>query len=531
MQDHDISRKQYFLICLALFLIGIPPRLHGLFESLWLDEALMAWRTEDLSSVFLTMDGSPPLFPFWVWSSRQLFGPEPWALRLPSLLFGSLLAPTIFTVLIGRIPLRWALFSSLLAVANPFSLTYSVEAKTYAACSLFALLSFGMLWRMMSQPYATSRWEGWAFFISTSFLPSLHHWGAFTLAGQGAVLAYWTQVTRPDWRRCKRFYSTVLSGWAAGTLGFLAQLPLTLEAKDAVKDAIQSPNWPRNGMFDTLTYVLGSHISLPAISHSVIVAACLLTLALTLMIIVSSTVQKADAQWAWMLTFTTLITLAVQAATYHFFHTRFEMAYTGIVLAFYGMALSTIKNIPIRTTILLLLIGMQVSAIGRYQKLLPRSISGPIAHKITQVKPQAVILALQAGFDPVLQAPLAYHLHRLNGDPVPLIEFPTLNPVTDAYYPPTSYYAQWGSLLDFNLYEVEHKLIEQLKGMNRIGVVAWPEQAETFNYLLRDWRIETVEEYKSRREGSVFLIVYFRPNNSPESSVQVLPNPNHPDRH
>lgn len=86
VEEPRFSKIQIVFLCTAFFLTGILFRLHGITESLWLDEALMAWRTETLSAVFLTMDGSPPVFPFFVWISRQLFGGEPWALRVPSVL-------------------------------------------------------------------------------------------------------------------------------------------------------------------------------------------------------------------------------------------------------------------------------------------------------------------------------------------------------------------------------------------------------------------------------------------------------------
>jgi 4-amino-4-deoxy-L-arabinose transferase-like glycosyltransferase len=114
-------------------------------ESFWADEAFTWWWTQqplgDLWGAKAAQETNPPLYYTAVWLARSTLGDGEAALRLPSVLFGTLGVAAAF--LLGRAVggTRAGLLAALLtAIAAPH-VHYSQEARTYALLSLLGTLA------------------------------------------------------------------------------------------------------------------------------------------------------------------------------------------------------------------------------------------------------------------------------------------------------------------------------------------------------------------------------------------------------
>lgn len=127
------------------FVLGIAFRLHFLFQPIRTDEAwtYMSYASKPIVvglSVYSTTNNH--LFhTFLVHISTLLFGSEPWAIRLPVLVAGSLL------VLAGYILIRMlfskeaGLLAAVMIACSPILIDYSTNARGYAiVCLIFVLL-------------------------------------------------------------------------------------------------------------------------------------------------------------------------------------------------------------------------------------------------------------------------------------------------------------------------------------------------------------------------------------------------------
>lgn len=128
------------LIAIILFL-GLILRLISLNQSLWLDEAINTLAVKnyslfDLVAQYARADFHPPGWFIILWFWTLVFGYSEIAVRIPSVIFGSL---TIWvTYLIGKklVSRRVGLIAALLIAINPLHVYYSQEARMYAMATL-----------------------------------------------------------------------------------------------------------------------------------------------------------------------------------------------------------------------------------------------------------------------------------------------------------------------------------------------------------------------------------------------------------
>ncbi len=111
------------------------------YPSIWLDEDIQAHNASGVMDLVYTAatQQQPPLDYFFENLALNVFGYQPWAARLSSALFGTMI-PTVLAGLVYRISknIKWALFASCLAALNPWLIAYSQEGRPYS-CSLFFL--------------------------------------------------------------------------------------------------------------------------------------------------------------------------------------------------------------------------------------------------------------------------------------------------------------------------------------------------------------------------------------------------------
>jgi len=183
---NSISRWPLFA-ALALTLAAAGLRVWHARESLWLDELHTAWcAAGTLSEVAAraAIGNQSPLF-FWLqWLVIGVTGPAELALRLPSLVAGSLLPLSIF--LAGR---RWSgagvgLLAATLITVDPLAIFYATEARPYALVQCLAVVHVALAAEIVATPTPRLR-AMWV--VLAAILFHLHYTSALLIA---AELAY-----------------------------------------------------------------------------------------------------------------------------------------------------------------------------------------------------------------------------------------------------------------------------------------------------------------------------------------------------
>ena len=132
---------------LALTLLGFAVRLHNLtYHSLWFDEAMSVhWARSSVPRILevgfnLAEDRLPPLYYLSLHYWRLAAGDGEVAVRLPSVLLGTLLIPLVYRLTVdllgGSNGRKVAALAAALTALNPFLVWYSQEARMYAQAVL-----------------------------------------------------------------------------------------------------------------------------------------------------------------------------------------------------------------------------------------------------------------------------------------------------------------------------------------------------------------------------------------------------------
>jgi 4-amino-4-deoxy-L-arabinose transferase-like glycosyltransferase len=138
--------------------IGFGLRLPGFHQSLFGDEFYahmdLAGTSDPIQLLHRLHDSievSPPLYFMLAWLSH-LASSTPEALRIPSLIAGTLLIPSMF--LLGRRVAgeRVGLVAAILSALAPFAIYYSTEARPYALVALLCTLNLIALLRVVELP-------------------------------------------------------------------------------------------------------------------------------------------------------------------------------------------------------------------------------------------------------------------------------------------------------------------------------------------------------------------------------------------
>jgi hypothetical protein len=129
------------------------------FYSLWYDEATTADLLQDKSvgkalNAILDTSGSETLHPFYylvlsAW--MQISGSSEWALRFPSVVFGSC-ATVVYALLLYQIGGKKAFVFSSLLIISPFLMWYSRDARPYALIMLLTGLHFLFYLKLSVKP-------------------------------------------------------------------------------------------------------------------------------------------------------------------------------------------------------------------------------------------------------------------------------------------------------------------------------------------------------------------------------------------
>ena len=171
----------YLAALLGAVGVGAWLRVRGYHQSLFGDEYYALLEVGETNSLVTALDNvrnglevSPPLYFALAWATKQV-GNSFEALRVPSIVFGSLLVPT--TYFLGRrVAGRNAgLLAAWLAALSPFLIFYSAEARPYAMVAFFGALVPLLALRVAARATGAA-------------------WIAFTLACAGAIYTHYTTV-------------------------------------------------------------------------------------------------------------------------------------------------------------------------------------------------------------------------------------------------------------------------------------------------------------------------------------------------
>jgi mannosyltransferase len=199
-----------WLALLALIMLAFALRVYHLpVQSLWYDEGV-SWYLTRMSWPALTLwtanDIQPPLYYYLLWLWVRLVGSSEYALRLPSVFFGTLTLPLLW--IIGR---RWvgeaaAWLAVLFLALSPLHVYYAQEARMYTLLTWLGLLSSILLWRFLKDPSKGLRSPRLWAYVLVSVAALYTHYFAFSLLAAHFVYIIYT------WRRGSAFGQPIKPG-------------------------------------------------------------------------------------------------------------------------------------------------------------------------------------------------------------------------------------------------------------------------------------------------------------------------------
>src|SRR3954471_4931397 len=175
-----------------------------------------------------TTDVHPPLHHTVLWLTVRVLGDGETAVRLPSLIAGTLLVPVLYRVGCELYDQRAGLAAAALGAVAPFPVWYSQEARMYAFFMLFATLAVWMQVRAVRRG-RTADWLGYA--LASAGLLYNQYFSVLLVLTQQAAFAFLALRGRRD----------LLRGWL-GSAALIALLvaplaPFALEQFHANESA------------------------------------------------------------------------------------------------------------------------------------------------------------------------------------------------------------------------------------------------------------------------------------------------------
>ncbi len=250
----------FFAAPLFIMTVGFALRLYHLDSlSVWIDEAnsvrIAHMGFADMVSA-LARDSSPPLYYLLLRFWMILFGEVPAAVRLLSVLFGTILVGYIFVVAYRFFSYRAGLVASLLMAVAPAQILHAQQCRMYTLLPLLALGAFHCL-KMASDTESRTWLAGWAACMIGALYT--HNYGWFLFPACFLILLFNGSLKRRPWQ------------WfgAAATVG-IAYLPwspifwqqLQVSAQNAWFEPIWNSLGPHGNLILTMDSFSGGRQSL-----------------------------------------------------------------------------------------------------------------------------------------------------------------------------------------------------------------------------------------------------------------------------
>ncbi len=185
--EPDTSHKTALLVLGGLILAGLALRV-AVTRGIWLDEAISIHQARlslhDLFQNLYNGDRQPPLHHLVLWLTIRAFGHGEFAVRLPSLIAGTLVIPVLYELGREFYDRRTGLIAAAFAAVSPLLIWYSQEVRMYEFAALFGLLALLTQLRVIRR----STMLNWAAYIlATAALLWSHYFGLLLIAVQQLV--------------------------------------------------------------------------------------------------------------------------------------------------------------------------------------------------------------------------------------------------------------------------------------------------------------------------------------------------------
>jgi len=212
-----------FLLYVTL-LAGFALRVRGLtFQSLWRDEVdALRFAVSGTVGSLSQVGWNGPLYTVALGQWVNMTGHSEFALRFPSVVFGTASLPLVFWLancLFGR---RGALAATCVVAFSPYCVWYSQEAKMYALLAFLGVASFALFWAAATRG---SAWRWAAYVCVTAAIPYVHILGVLLIPAQAVAFLV-------NWRLLRRRWVPWLVSLGAMTLPYVPlatwQVPLLL---------------------------------------------------------------------------------------------------------------------------------------------------------------------------------------------------------------------------------------------------------------------------------------------------------------
>ncbi|WP_239313028.1 glycosyltransferase family 39 protein, partial [Frankia sp. Cj3] len=199
----------------GLTVLGIVVRLLSP-HSIWVDEAISIRQArlfpfQESIRALRDTDVHPPLFATVLWLQVHLFGTSQFAVRLPSIVTGSLLVPMLYLAGRDLYNRRAGLAAAALGVFAPFAVWYSQETRMYP---LFLLFGVTATWAQARVLKAGGRGAWVVYTLASAALLWTHYFATLQVITQQIVFAVivWR---RHGTRRTSRDGPGILVPWLA----------------------------------------------------------------------------------------------------------------------------------------------------------------------------------------------------------------------------------------------------------------------------------------------------------------------------
>jgi uncharacterized membrane protein len=218
-ESHTTGRSDAAAL-LALIIVGLGLRLL-VSRSIWLDEAISITQAQqpfaDMIAGLAAGDVHPPLHHAALWLAVQLFGTGELAVRLPSIIAGTLLIPTLYGAGRDLYDRRVGLVAAALGTVAPIAIWYSQEARMYAMFMLFSLIA---IWAQVRVLRKTGRPGAWTVYsVATAAVLWTQYFSVLQVTVQQGAFAVVLWRRRQGGSRWRMGLA-----WAASTLAVLLLL-------------------------------------------------------------------------------------------------------------------------------------------------------------------------------------------------------------------------------------------------------------------------------------------------------------------
>ncbi len=183
--EPDTTHRTALGVLAALIVLGFALRL-AVPRGIWLDEAITIHQARlslhDLFANLYNGDREPPLYHLVLWLTIRAFGHGEFAVRLPSLIAGTLIVPVIYELGRELYDRRTGLIAAGFVAVSPMLVWYAQEVRMYEFATLFGLLALLMQLRAIRNPGSMGNWAG--YILASAALLWSHYFGLIVVAVQ-----------------------------------------------------------------------------------------------------------------------------------------------------------------------------------------------------------------------------------------------------------------------------------------------------------------------------------------------------------